>query len=396
MKIVQFEDFFHPEAGYHTNVISKYFCKFGNEVTILTSEYKKSPKYLKTFFNNGDMVQKDKLYERETGTKIIRLKTRFYYSGRAIISVFSLLKNLKDIKPDIFIVNGNETYVGIISILFYRRLSCPLIYTSSMVEMASENRFNWLFRVFYRTLITPLITRNKILVIRRQDDPYVQKNFSIPLSLSPYISMGVDRDLFYHQDKKDDIRNLFNIDIDSFVVIYAGKLDHSKGIKTIMDVWSKKIDSLKKTVLLIVGNPSELSDEFYRFVQENENEIHLFPTQKHSDLAKFYWMSDIAIFPKQISLSFFNCQACGLPVIAESNNINDDRLSHGNGFVFKEDDRVDFKNTILKVAEMELEEYSNLVKNSLKFIDNKYDYRLVTIEYLSVINTHIKTYTLGS
>ncbi len=34
MKIVEIEYFVHPSTGYHVNVLSKYFVKFGHDVTI--------------------------------------------------------------------------------------------------------------------------------------------------------------------------------------------------------------------------------------------------------------------------------------------------------------------------------------------------------------------------
>ena len=36
MYILQIEDFFHPDAGYQINIISKYMVQAGHKVTIVT------------------------------------------------------------------------------------------------------------------------------------------------------------------------------------------------------------------------------------------------------------------------------------------------------------------------------------------------------------------------
>lgn len=58
MKIVQVEDYFHPEAGYQINIISKYFSKMGNDVTIITACLDKMPDTLNSFFGLDDIEKK--------------------------------------------------------------------------------------------------------------------------------------------------------------------------------------------------------------------------------------------------------------------------------------------------------------------------------------------------
>lgn len=58
MRIIHIEDFFHPEAGYQINVLTKYQAKAGNEVIILTSEFDKMPEVLTSFFGREDIEKK--------------------------------------------------------------------------------------------------------------------------------------------------------------------------------------------------------------------------------------------------------------------------------------------------------------------------------------------------
>lgn len=73
MRILQIEDFFHPDAGYQVNVLSKYLTKAGHEVIILTSEMLKVPESLTSFFGRSDLEEKDREFERCNKVKIVRV-----------------------------------------------------------------------------------------------------------------------------------------------------------------------------------------------------------------------------------------------------------------------------------------------------------------------------------
>ena len=81
LKIVQIEDFFHPDAGYKINILSKYFAKMGHETVIITAELDKIPDFLVSFFGRDNIEERDREYERRYGVKIIRRPIRAYVSG---------------------------------------------------------------------------------------------------------------------------------------------------------------------------------------------------------------------------------------------------------------------------------------------------------------------------
>ena len=123
------------------------------------------------------------------------------------------------------------------------------------------------------------------------------------------------------------------------------------------------------------------------------NRVIHFPTQKYIDLPVFYQMADLCIFPKQCSLSFYDAQACGLPVIAEDNNINIERLMHKNGYVFKAEDVNDLRNKILMMVELSKKEYQVVSKNAYKFVINNYDYENIAKKYTEVMLNQYKNFT---
>lgn len=393
MKIVHIEDFFHPNAGYQINILPKYLVKKGMENFILTSEIDNVPENLTSFFGRENLEKFDKEYEKLTGVKIIRVPVKRFLSSRAIFGK-ELDRVVDQIQPDIVYVHGNDTLIGMKYIWKQKRLKFALISDSHMLEMASVNRFNRLFRGFYKTFVTPRIVENKLTIIRTQDDPYVEKCLGIPLDQAPWISYGSDTLLFHpDQIEKKQFRKENSIPEDAFVIIYAGKLDESKGGLLLAKTLQQKFDADRKVVFVVVGNAS---GEYGRLVEEqfatSENTILRFPTQRYVDLAHYFKGADLAIFPRQCSLSFYDVQACGLPVISEDNNINVARCSYQNGMNFKQEDVNDFRNKIQFCINMDRNSYAEMQDRAFNYIKSEYDYSRKADEYMAEILKAIKFY----
>ena len=382
MKIVHIEDFFHPDAGYQLNILAKYLVKFGHEVTIVTAELDKIPDYLTSFFGKEGIDARDREYEQSYGVKIIRLPVKRYVSGRVIFTK-QLMKTVKELTPDVLFIHGNDTFNGMWAAWKRKKLGCPLVMDSHMVDMASENKFRKLFRRFYRMTVTPIIKKENISVIRTADDAYVEKRLGIPLSQAPLITFGSDT-MLCHPDaeRRAAFRKENDISEDAFVVLYAGKLDEFKGGKLLAELTCQKMDVKKELVFVIVGNTvGEYGAEVEACFAKSPYRVLRFPTQKYCDLASFFQSADLALIPRQCSLSLYDMGACGLPVLAENNNINVERCSHGNGWTFEKENIEDFAKRLSEIANMEKGELENVSKNASAYILENYDYAKKAREY---------------
>lgn len=386
MKILHVEDFFHPEAGYQINILPKYMTLEGHDNFIITSKIENAPQALKDFFGSEKIEEKDENYYKTTGVRIIRVESLGFISGRNIFSN-KIYDHIKKIDPDVLYIHGNDTLTAIRLLLKIKKIKSKVVMDSHMLEMASKNTFAKYFRYFYKKIITPIIIKNNIPVIRTQNDSYVEKFLGIPISQSPWISVGSDTLLFHpNEEVKKDFRFRNQINDDDFVVLYTGKIDSAKGGKLLAEAFKQKIDSMKKVVLIIVGSfDNDYGEEVKNIYSKSENKILFFPTQKYEELPEFYQSSDIAIFPKQCSLSFYDAQACGLPVIAEDNNINIDRLSFDNGTVFQNNNINDLREKISFFANLNNESFTRIKENSLNNVNEKYNYMNLNKKYLEVI-----------
>ena len=323
MKIVHFDEMFHPEFGDQINIVTKYQVKQGHDVYIVTGDSSVIHPRFNNFADNTNMDEKDKIFEASTGVKIIRIDIIKYISGRAIFRR-GYKKLIDNLKPDILFCHYNDTVIGMYYTLINKKLEYPVIFDSHMLAMASKNPLNKVYRRFYSLIVAPIIKQNKLRVIRTQDDDYVNTHLGVPSELTPFISFGSDTTLFYpDSDIKLKIRKQLNLKDDDFVVVYTGKFSEAKGGKILAEAFRQKFDSNRRVVLLAVGNTNtEYEKQVEGIFNKSNNVVLRFPTQKYFDLPKFYQVADLCVFPKQCSLSFYDAQACGVPVIAEDNNIN--------------------------------------------------------------------------
>ena len=330
---------------------------------------------------------------KATGVKIIRLPIKVYISGRVIFGEI-LDRTVQNLNPDILYVHGNDSVAGIQYILKSNKLNFPIITDSHMLEMASTNKFNKIYRMVYRRVVTPKIINNKIKVIRTQDDPYIEKCLGIPLRLAPWISVGSDMILFHPDNKvKAEFREELNISHDDFVVVYTGKLDEPKGGKLLASVCKDRLTNKKdkEVVFIIVGNTvGEYGDQVEELFKESQNRIIRFSTQKYVDLAKFYQVSDLCVFPRQCSLSFYDAQACGLPVVSEDNNINIDRLQYNNGLNFECGNEKSLRDKIIDIINMDEEKQKEMKLNAYNYVKVNYNYEDIAKEYMNIINKEYK------
>ena len=395
MRIVHVEDFFHPDAGYQVNLLSKIQVDQGHEVVVVTSEFEKLPEYLTVFFGRDRLEEKDKIFEEKTGVKIMRIPLIAYVSGRSIYDhkIFKIIDNLK---PSVLFVHGEDTMIGIQYIIRSLWQKYPMILDCHMLEMASENRFKGLFRFFLKRFITPIIIKKKIPLVRVVDSDYVEKCLGLPLSKTILLSFGTDVSWYSpNAIAKKQFREEHGIDENDYVVLYAGKIDEYKGGKFLADSIHEKFESIKgrnMTFVIIGSGVGEYGANVDAKLKESENRILRFPTQAYLDLAIFYQAADVAIFAKQCSLSFFDVQSCGLPVIFEENEINNQRIVGKNAITFEPGNLVDFRRKIVQFGQQSKKEFEVSKKDSRDFVLKEYNYLPIAHQFTDVLREAVDNF----
>ena len=387
MHIVHIEDFFHPMAGYKYNIISKYMVKLGHRVTIVVPSLDNRNDILTDFFGKSNIEEFDREFTKKYGVDIVRLNVKKYFRTRAIYNLHELNDTVQNLKPDILSI-GMETIPSYYFLLKYKKLNFPIVLDCHNIKEATTFFLAPLHHFIHRIIFSPIIKRNDIRVIRCFYDNYIEECLNVPVKDSPVVSFGSDLSLF-HKDENiyKEFRQNNNLSSDDLVFVYMGKLDNSKGGNLLVEAFLKKFNTNKKISLLVVGkNNNENPDYIENMLNNSENIIIRFPTQKYIDMPKFYQMADVALFPRQCSLSFFDAQACGLPVILEDLDVNLERVSHNNGFVFKSGDVKSLRDCIQKYIDLSDSIRQEMSKNATEYIRQNYDYFEKTKEYINVLD----------
>ncbi len=386
MRIVMIEDFFHPDAGYQCNLLSRYLTDFGHEVVMVSSEMEKIPDELKRFFGSEDLAEKDRAFTERFGVRIVRVPILKYISGRSIYreSIFRLIDELR---PDLLFVHGNDTYLGLRYCLRQSRLRYPMLTDNHMLEIAAKNRFSRYFGRFYRLCVTPRLIRNRTTVIRTVESDYVWEHYGIPLSQAPVVGFGSDVKLFHPDaEAKKRVREELGLAQDAFVCAYAGKLDETKGGVFFAEAIREKLTAEKEIQFLVVGNTvGDYGERTEAAFAASENRVLRLPTQRYAELPRIFQAADIALYPKQCSLSFYDSTACGAPALVEDNEIGLQRSRETGCLCFRAGDREDFREKIRLYADMPETERAAIRESGLAYILSSYNYETQAREYERII-----------
>ena len=149
----------------------------------------------------------------------------------------------------------------------------------------------------------------------------------------------------------------------------------------------KELSHDREVAVVVVGStdPDEYGKQVDETLARSENRLLRFGTQNYRDLAKFYQAADLALFAKQCSLSFFDVQAAGLPVILENTQINLDRIQTGNGFAFTAGDAEDLTRRIRQCIEMPEAEYAKMKQASRAYVVQNFDYNDIARQYTEIL-----------
>lgn len=398
MRIVHLEDVFYPEAGYQVNLLARYEVLEGHEVYIVTSPMEFWEDHRKEFWGDSQIETRDKIFEDETGAKIIRFPVKRVISSRMLYKK-GFRETIAKLNPDILFLHSESSISTMRYLLSYKTNDFPIIIDSHMLEMASRNRFRKIFYLVYRQIFARIIKINHIIVIRTQDDDYISKQLGVPLEQAPFMSFGSDLATFHPDHNiKLQIREKLGISQDAFITIVTGKLTESKGGLLLAEAFRNKFDTEREMVLITIGTPT--NDEYGKKVTEllshSSNKIIRIPTQKYYDLAKYYQCADISVFTRECSLSFYDAQACGLPVIVEDNYINRRRVSKKNGKIFDPGNVEELRSAILFFANLAKEDFMQYSKNAVEFIVDGYDYKAISEQYSKVMEDVIQDFKYSS
>ena len=370
MKIVILTPWFAENMGYADHCLSKAIAALGHEVHVITSN-------VKPYFNSPNYADN---YEKFLGKGIVDCEVkqidgytlhRLQHSWeKRQLNIQGLFKKLQEIKADIvqsFDCFDSITYQAAFAkiILGYQLfLGCHV--HASVFPAALENK-NFL-KLSLKSKIKSVL--NLRFLLRKNFLSYSsEKCYAISpdcadiairfggienkkVSVSP---LGVDTEIFgfpgeeEYQKIRQKTRKELGFSEDDIVCIYTGRFSEDK--KTLylaqaVEILAKQGNNFRA---LFIGDGPQIELDAIQSCLGSLT--HSFVPVK--ELAKFYWASDIGVWPKQESTSQVDAMACKLPLIL-SNKVKVYERIDGNGLTYEEGNILDLANKIEMLSDLTL------------------------------------------
>ena len=376
MKIAFVTQFFSKGMGYTENMLPKYLSILGHEVLVLSSDlqvYGNSPEYVSNYqiylgnacCNLGDEMQE--------GFLLRRLK---HYSINSYIGLVGLEEALREFSPDVVQFSqaaGLDTF----KILINRsNFFCPVFTECHQHKSIARNYL--LNMNFFSTLkkYAYLLTRTfpawlahkrveKCFAISPDCLDVANTNYAIPKDKLVLLPLGTDTKTFHPCNSKNEkanrlkLRQSFGVNENEILVVYSGRFTSNKDPL----ILAKAINIIQKNntryKALFVGS-GEQADEISVL---NGCKIINFQTQ--NDLANIYRAADIAVWPREESMSMLDAAASGLPLIVSDQMGEQDRII-GNGLTYKDRNINSLVSSLLKLSDISIRiKFGNFGRNKM-------------------------------
>ena len=356
MRIVFVSGFYSEGMGYSENCLPKALAALGHDVHVVTSNlnvYGNSTDYHKTyalFLGPADQgVGKFKV----DGYIVHRLPSKSIFGYVYITKLYEKIKELSPVIVQSTEIASFQTFLlAIIKPLFKFRLYGETHQHMSVLKPYLKNTKGHLAKRFVyrltRTLPSHLASKviEKCYAIAPDCVEVAHKYYGVPRTKIKLQPLGTDTDLFrpaisdLEIKKRANQRNVLGYSDDDIICIYTGRFSEDKNPL----VLAKAIERLSSKQLpfygLFIGDGPQSDQIKYC------SNVTVLPFMKHKDLADYYRLADIAVWPTQESMSMLDAASCGLPLIV-SDQIGEAERINENGKLYHEGDIIDLSNVIL-------------------------------------------------
>ena len=360
MKIVIVSTFYSEGMGYTENCLPKALAALGHDVQILTSNlnvYGNEQGYDKTYASFLGPADQGVGEFKVDGYTVHRLPSRIIFG---YVYITNLYKKIKALSPDI--VHSTEvasfhTYsLALLKLLFKYKLFAETHQHMSVIKTYLKIRKgNMLKRIIYkltRTLPSNLASRGieKCYAIAPDCADVASVYYGVPRNKITIQSLGTDTDLFrpalsdFELKIKSEQREDLGYSDKDVVCVYTGRFSEDKNPLML----AKAIKQLVALDLPYYG--LFIGEGIQKDQIEKYPNIRVLSFMKHKDLADYYRIADIAIWPTQESMSMLDAAACGLPLIV-SDKIGDLARVEGNGQIYKEGNIEDLRYVLASLIE---------------------------------------------
>ena len=388
MRIAHVIDYFQPKMGYQETFLAREHARLGHDVYVVTSDRYSPIAY------SGEAA-KETLGNRivgtglltEEGIKVWRLKTLFELPP--IIWVSGVANKVQELNPDLVIVHGIANFSAIrIARLKKRVGNFKLIYDDHMTFAASRSKIRFLYSLF-RYFFSPQIQQAADVLVAVADvcKRFMHKRYGIPIESIVTIPLGADDEIFrFDAVAREETRSQLSLNEDDIVFIYAGKIVPAKGPHILVEAGMQLIDRNENLKIVLLGNgpPSYIEGMKQKIQGANQEDRFIWhDAVSNKKLPKFYSAADVAVWPREASLSMMEAMACGLPIIISDTSEVGERAGYNNGLTYHGEDASDLAQQMQKLLGSKLR--GEMGSNGRELIENELSWKIISRQFIESV-----------
>ena len=231
---------------------------------------------------------------------------------------------LEDFQPDVIFLH-NCQFLSISKFVYYKKKHPSVkIYVDSHTDLINSAR-GWVSKnILHKIIYKYCVKRIEKYVIKFYGTLPIRNDFLIKIynvnsNKIELLPFGIDDSLFKWEDRdsiREIIRKKLGIDFNDFVIITGGKIDKRKNIhhllKSFIDI--KDSETKNSIKLIVFGKPDQELDSLIKTYVKHPNIIYL-EWISSIELYKYFFASDLAIFPGTHSVLWEEAVGSGLPCI---------------------------------------------------------------------------------
>jgi len=339
MKIAHVINYYQPLA-YQENLLAKKQHEMSHQVIIITSDrYNSGLKKLyktneKRIVGSGNFI--------ENNINVVRLQTIVEIGTRVWLK--GLKKALKEFNPDVVHCHDVFSILPVLAAVYKKSLGYRLVFDTHAADFNTDARSNWIRRLLYllyRHTFGNIIRKraDAIIAIGENESTFICREMGLAINEVGIIRMGADSEMFkFSFNARKENRKYLGIQENELLIIHTGKLSPNKDVDILIKAFLKVAKQCNNIKLLIIGEGDKDYLDYLKALAKSAdilNSIIFHPFVETSELAGYYSAADIAVWPGNPTISFFEAMSVGLPLIVCSDPYNIGTLSNKNAIFFK-------------------------------------------------------------
>jgi len=311
--------FYIDNYSYQENILPKFHKKQGHDVRILASIETYNSNVELSYIEPSSYTTPDDISISRIGyirwlPKTVARKLRIYKG---------INKHLYDFRPDVIFMHDCQ-FLSILNFSKYAKKNKVILFIDSHTDFVNSGK-SWISKNVLHKIIYKFCAKNiekyttKFYGTLPLRIDFLKDVYAIESSKIELLPFGADDSLFHWNAKHEiriEVRKQLNITDDQLVFITGGKIDRRKNIHLLLKVWNelKQDNKLSLTKLILFGKANEeLKSEVGQLIKGQD--IIYIDWLSSKEIHKYFFASDLAIFPGTHSVLWEEAVGLGLPCI---------------------------------------------------------------------------------